>query len=80
MTSLEIKAARGTVWSSYLDFGSNEKRIHDHRPTEVSYERRKMTDADRAAYFVPLPRFGEFEGLWQRIAMYLSNEGYGTFI
>ena len=38
-----------------------------------------MTDADQAAYAFPLPRFGEFDILWQRVTTYLNDEGFGTF-
>ena len=77
MRSIDIKGPRG--WYSYLSFRDSEKSMHDHRTAEDSYERRAMTDADRAAYVFPLPRFGEFDVLWQRISMYLHSEGYGPF-
>jgi hypothetical protein len=80
MWSIDVRTEEGEEWHSSLVFGDNEKAIHDSRPPEMVYERRPMTDADRAAYVFPLPRFGEFEGLWQRIAMYLRNEGFGEFV
>jgi hypothetical protein len=66
-------------WYSFLGFRDNEKAIHDFRTHPKTYERRKMTEADRAAYIFPLPPFGDIDALWQRIALYLRNEGYGVF-
>jgi hypothetical protein len=66
-------------WYSVLDFRDNEKSIHDYRTRPKIYERREMTAADRAAYIFPLPAFGEIDALWQHIALYLRNEGYGVF-
>jgi hypothetical protein len=39
-----------------------------------------MTSADRSAYAFPIPRFGEYDVLWQRISTYLGNEGFGKFV
>jgi hypothetical protein len=66
-------------WYSFLGFRDNEKVIHDYRTRPKTYERRKMTEADRAAYIFPLPAFGEIDALWQCIALYLRNEGCGVF-
>jgi hypothetical protein len=66
-------------WYSFVGFRDNEKAIHDHRTSPKTYEKRKMTEADRAAYIFPLPSFGEIDAFWQRIALYLRNEGYGVF-
>jgi hypothetical protein len=79
MWTIDVRTERGEEWHSHLSFRENEKTTHDHRLPEMRYECRPMTDADRATYAVPLPGFGEFEGLWQRIAMYLRNEGFGEF-
>jgi len=38
-----------------------------------------MTDADRSTYAFASPPFGEFDMMWRRIAMYLTNEGFGAF-
>jgi len=81
MTSLDIRKIDGEYgcWHSYLDFRGNEIAIHDHRMEETRYERRKMTEAERAAYAFPLPAFDEFEILWQHISMHLDAEGFGPF-
>jgi hypothetical protein len=71
---------REAEWHSHLNFPENKKTTHDYRLPEMRYKRRPMTAADRTTYTFPLPGFGEFEGLWQRIAMYLRNEGFGTFV
>jgi hypothetical protein len=78
MRSIDIKGPHG--WFSSLNFEDGQKAIHDYRGKEKSYERRKLTDADRSAYTLPLPRFGDFEVFWQRISMYLKNEGFGAFV
>jgi hypothetical protein len=77
MRSIDIKGAKG--WYSSLNFEQNEKSIHDHRSGENSYACRPMTDEDRSLYAFRLPGFAEFDGLWQRISTYLSNEGFGVF-
>ena len=77
MRSINVKGDRD--WYSHLSFRDREKSIHNSRKEEKSYERRTMTDAERAAYAFPLPRFGQFDTLWQHITMYLSNEGFGPF-
>jgi hypothetical protein len=77
MRSIDIRGDK--AWHSSLNFRDGQKLIHDYRPAEKSYECRKMTARDRSAYIFRLPRFGEFELLWQRISTYLSKEGYRTF-
>jgi len=81
MTVLDIRTIDGGRggWHSYLDFRGCQILIHDHTKEETRYERRKMTEAERAAYAFPLPAFGEFETLWQRISMHLDAEGFGAF-
>jgi hypothetical protein len=74
MRRIEVRGGGG--WQSALDFKGNEIAIW---PTG-SCHRRVMTGADRSAYAFPIPRFGDYELLWQRISMYLSNEGFGTFV
>jgi hypothetical protein len=66
-------------WFSYLNFEEGERSIHDYRQKEKIYERREMTIADRSAYLLPPPRFGDFESLWQCISTYLDKEGFGAF-
>jgi hypothetical protein len=66
-------------WYSYLSFRDGEKSIHDSRKGEKRYERRRMTDADRARYIFSLPPFGEIDIMWQRVTTYLSDEGFGPF-
>jgi len=61
-----------------FDFEKNEKSIHAYRSGEKSYERRPMTAADRSFYAFPVPSFGEFEILWDRISTCLRNEGFGA--
>ncbi len=77
MRSIDIHDPGG--WYSFLSFREGEKSIHNSRKGEKQYECRPMTDADRAAYIFPLPRFGEFDILWQRVTTYLNDEGFGTF-
>jgi hypothetical protein len=77
MRSIDIKGRHG--WYSWLGFEDREKAIHDYRGKEKLYGRRKLTDADRSAYAFPLPGFGDFDVFWQRISMYLRNEGFGEF-
>ena len=77
MRSIEVHDPGG--WYSFLSFREGEKSIHDSRKGEKQRECRPMTDADRAAYIFPLPHFGEFDILWQRVTTYLNDEGFGTF-
>ena len=80
MVSLDIrKIGGGYSWHSYVDFDGNEVTIRDNRTNESGYVRRKMTDAERAAYAFALPRFGEFGAMWDRICMHLHAEGVGMF-
>jgi hypothetical protein len=74
MRRIEVRGGGG--WQSALDFKQGEKSIWPLG----SYYRQVMTDADRSAYAFPIPGFGDYELLWQRISMYLSNEGFGTFV
>jgi hypothetical protein len=62
-------------WTSTLSFKDGVKRIW----AEGSCESRSMTDADRSTYAFASPPFGEFDMMWRRIAMYLTNEGFGAF-
>jgi hypothetical protein len=73
MRSIELQD--GGRWQSFLNFQKNEKSIW----TTDSYHCGTMTDADRSAYAFPIPGFEDYETLWQRISMHLSNEGFGTF-
>jgi hypothetical protein len=66
-------------WFARLDFEKNEKSTHDDRTGKDSYERRPMTAADRSFYAFPVPAFGKFEILWDRISTCLRNEGFGPF-
>jgi hypothetical protein len=67
-------------WYSFLDFEKGEKSIHHYREREKKlYERRKMTEADRATYRFPWPSFGDVETLWTRVSRHLRDEGYGIF-
>jgi hypothetical protein len=77
MRSIDIKGFHG--WQSWLSFEDGEKAVHDYRGKELSYERRKLTDVDRSTYTFPLPPFENFDVFWQRISMYLRNEGFGAF-
>jgi hypothetical protein len=80
MRSLKIETIdRRGIWHSFLDFDEREKSIHDDRGEERLYEERKLTRTDRSAYIFPPPRFGDFDVFWQRISMYLRNEGFGAF-
>jgi hypothetical protein len=80
MRSLKIETIdRRGIWHSFLDFDDSEKSIHDDRGEERLYEKRKLTRTDRSAYTFPPPRFGDFDVFWQRISMYLRNEGFGAF-
>ncbi len=80
MNSVDIQTIdRGGIWYSFLDFHGKERSIHDYRGKEKSYERRKLTKADRSAYTFPPPNFGDVDAFWQRISMYLSKEGFGAF-
>jgi hypothetical protein len=77
MRSIDIKGSEH--WYSYLNFEKGEKTIHAHSTEGKSYECRPMTDEDRSLYAFRPPGFGEFDDLWRRISMYLSNEGFGVF-
>ena len=80
MNSVDIQTIdRGDFWYSFLDFHGKERSIHDYRGKEKSYERRKLTKADRSAYTFLPPHFGDVDAFWQRISMYLNNEGFGAF-
>jgi hypothetical protein len=61
----------------HFDFEKNEKSIHAYRAGGKSYERRPMTAADRSFYAFPVPPFGEFEILWDRVSTCLRTEGFG---
>jgi hypothetical protein len=74
MHSIDLRAAAD--WLSSLNFEENTKSIW----TAGSYYCRVMTDADRSAYAFPIPGFEDYETLWQHISMYLSSEGFGTFV
>jgi hypothetical protein len=77
MRSIEIKGRES--WYSYLSFEKGEKSIHDYRAEEKSFERRPMTDGDRSLYTFPPPGFGELDDFWQRVSVYLKDEGFGSF-
>jgi len=83
MRTIDIKGPQGhkgpTTWYSSLSFDKGEKSIYDYRGAKKPYECRPMTAADRSAYAFPVPRFADFDNLWQRISMYLDKEGFGAF-
>ena len=77
LQSVDIEGAND--WHSFLNFRRSEKSIHDSRMKEHPYSCRPITDKDRSAYTFALPRFGEFDLLWQKICMYLDAEDFGAF-
>ena len=76
---IEIRTADGAheIWSSSLSYDDEIKRIWDYRYGSSIVERRPMLEADRTMYAIPLPSFGECDLLWQRVLLYLENEGFG---
>jgi len=70
-----LRIGGAVPWTSTLSFEDGVKRIW----IGGSCEGRLMTDADRSTYAFASPPFGEFDIMWRRIAMYLSNEGFGAF-
>jgi hypothetical protein len=65
-------------WYARFDFEKGEKSTNDYRAGQDSYERRPMTVADRSFYAFPVPSFGDFKSLWDRISTCLRNEGFGV--
>ena len=81
LTSVDIAGSDSNDcgWLSQLDFKDGAVTIRDYRTGETGYERRKMTDADRAMYVFPVPDFGDVETLWQRVSLHLAAEGLKGF-
>jgi hypothetical protein len=75
MRSIDIRG--GKSWHSSLNFEDDEKTTSDSRLD--SFTRQTMTKEDRSTYIFSPPPFGDFDIFWQRISMYLEQEGYGTF-
>jgi hypothetical protein len=80
MQSLEFRepVSGYNTWHAYNDIEGRMKTIHDHRNNPRGHEERSMTDSDVALCEFAEPRFGEFNDLWQRVEIYLRNEGFGT--
>ena len=66
------------IWSAHNSIAQRTKTIYDRRNNPRGYEERLMTDADVALCEFAEPRFGDFNDLWQRVEIYLRNEGFGA--
>jgi hypothetical protein len=79
LSFIEIRTADGAheIWSSRLSFDDEIKRIWDYRYGNSTVERRPMLETDRTMYIFPVPSFGECDLLWERVLLYLENEGFG---
>jgi hypothetical protein len=69
---------RDTYWHAHNDLKGRTVTVWDHRDSPTGYAKRPMTDSDLALCEFADPPFGDFNSLWQRIEIYLRNEGFGT--
>ena len=65
------------LWRCYIDFNENSKTIRDWRTGEMIYTESLLTAAERELAICPIPDFGEYAAMTDRLRALLRALGYG---
>jgi hypothetical protein len=79
LSSVEV-CQRGTgddLWHCFIDFNEHSKTIRDWRTGEMTYMESPLTAAERELAVCPIPDFGEYAPVADRLRGLLQVLGYG---
>ena len=68
---------RRRVWLCYIKLEENENAIHDWRSGETTYAKSLPTPEERELATLPIPAFGEYAAVAERLRGLLHVAGYG---
>jgi hypothetical protein len=70
---------RRSIWLCYIRAEDDEKAIHDWRSGEKTYAISVLTPEERELATLPIPSFGEYVPVAERLRALLKVAGYGEF-
>jgi hypothetical protein len=77
--SIEVfeRHGRGSIWLCHVNIGEDEKGLHDSRSGQKVNTRATLTSTERDLALCPIPAFGEYSALAERVRALLQCLGYG---
>jgi hypothetical protein len=70
---------RRNIWLCYITAEDDEKTIHDWRSGKKTYAISVLTPEERELATLPIPAFGEYAAVAERLRVLLNVAGYGEF-
>ena len=71
--------SRSRVWLCYIKLEENEKAVHHWRSGETTYAQSLLTPEERELATLPIPAFGEYAAVAERLRTLLRVAAYGEF-
>jgi hypothetical protein len=77
--SISVRNNEQEVWLGYFTLREGTRMVYDSRPADRIRTETELTGEERNLISFPVPQFGEFAELLERVRMLLRISGYGEF-